>query len=201
MAEANRRAEVAVVFAPPKPWEYEALRADIARRGVVVPIVVDQNGEIIDGHTRAQIAAELGISCPQVVQALGSSEERNLLAIVLNVYRRQLSSTRRTSWLEVANQLRLDLGFEDLAEIPAREPKRSNADDPEAMTARQRHHRLQERVRPKHPLPANADPWEVAEEALELLEAIRRQNMGPAISELFAELEEKIRQLAWVEAE
>jgi ParB-like nuclease domain len=32
------------------PPEFEALKADIAQRGVVLPIDVDESGEIIDGH-------------------------------------------------------------------------------------------------------------------------------------------------------
>ncbi len=34
------------------------LRESILRFGVMVPIVVDQNGEIIDGHNRWAIASE-----------------------------------------------------------------------------------------------------------------------------------------------
>jgi len=41
--------------------EYEQLAEDIAQRGVQVPIVVDQDGYIIDGHTRYRIATGLRI--------------------------------------------------------------------------------------------------------------------------------------------
>jgi len=34
------------------PAEFEALKADIAERGVVVPIDIDEDGEILDGHHR-----------------------------------------------------------------------------------------------------------------------------------------------------
>ncbi len=39
--------------------EREALREDIAERGVIVPVVQDQHGRILDGHHRSEIAAEL----------------------------------------------------------------------------------------------------------------------------------------------
>ena len=38
--------------------EYAALRDDIAGRGVVVPVVVDQHGRTLDGHHRRGIADE-----------------------------------------------------------------------------------------------------------------------------------------------
>ena len=39
--------------------EFEALKADIAERGVVVPIDIDEDGEILDGHTRFRAWREL----------------------------------------------------------------------------------------------------------------------------------------------
>jgi hypothetical protein len=41
------------------PAEFEALKADIAERGVVVPIDIDDAGEILDGHHRYRAWAEL----------------------------------------------------------------------------------------------------------------------------------------------
>jgi ParB-like chromosome segregation protein Spo0J len=32
------------------PEQFEALKADIAKRGVVVPVMLDEYGAIIDGH-------------------------------------------------------------------------------------------------------------------------------------------------------
>jgi len=38
---------------PPRtPAEFKALKADIASRGVVVPIDIDEGGAILDGHHR-----------------------------------------------------------------------------------------------------------------------------------------------------
>jgi hypothetical protein len=34
------------------PEIYEALKADIARNGISVPIEIDENGNILDGHHR-----------------------------------------------------------------------------------------------------------------------------------------------------
>ena len=36
--------------------EYAELKADIAKNGVVVPVLVDEDGNIIDGHNRVQLS-------------------------------------------------------------------------------------------------------------------------------------------------
>ena len=44
------------------PEQFEALKADIAERGVLVPIDVDEDGHILDGHHRYRVCTELGIT-------------------------------------------------------------------------------------------------------------------------------------------
>ena len=56
------------VLPPLQVAAYAALRGDISRRGVLVPVEVDEDGEILDGHNRQAIADELGIDCPRVVR-------------------------------------------------------------------------------------------------------------------------------------
>lgn len=54
-----------------------ALRAAIVRFGVIVPVVVTQHGEIIDGHHRGRIAGELGVEFEtHVVVVSGPDEAR-----------------------------------------------------------------------------------------------------------------------------
>ena len=48
------------VLPPLQEAAYQSLRADIERHGVLVPIDVDEEGEILDGHNRQAIADELG---------------------------------------------------------------------------------------------------------------------------------------------
>lgn len=71
--------------------ELAALRAHIEKHGVQVPVIVDEQDAIIDGHHRAKLAAELGIECPRVVREGLSDEEKRLLAVKLNVLRRHLT--------------------------------------------------------------------------------------------------------------
>ncbi len=183
------------LFAPPKAWEYEALKTDIAKRGVLVPIVIDrESGEVIDGHTRQKICDELGIGCPIIERDYTSEEERQLESIVLNIYRRQIAPTRRNTLLEIANQLRMDLGYGDEPIVPPTKTKQPSASDaPEAVAARQRDHRLEERIRPNRRLSPNADPWIVANHALDLLDTLRDNVADWKLREI-AEL---VKQLAW----
>ena len=48
------------LFNPLSAEEYAALEADIAKRGVLVAVEQDQQGNILDGHHRVEIAAKLG---------------------------------------------------------------------------------------------------------------------------------------------
>ena len=71
--------------------EYEALKADIAKRGVLIPIEVDEEtGEILDGFHRLRACQELGIDPPVVARQLGSEQARIEHALVLNLLRRQV---------------------------------------------------------------------------------------------------------------
>jgi len=92
---------------PLTPDQYEALRANIAVNGVLVPIVVDSDGQrrrIIDGNYRKRIADELGYDCPEIVQAGLDNEEKRTLARALNLARRQLDREQKRQL--IADQLR-----------------------------------------------------------------------------------------------
>lgn len=71
--------------------QYDALRDDIAKNGVIVPIVLDQRGRLLDGHNRRKIAAELGLECPSEVRQVPDDDAAMELAVTLNCARRHLS--------------------------------------------------------------------------------------------------------------
>lgn len=82
-------------FLPP-PLEYEALKADIRARGIQVAVEFDESGNVLDGHTRLQIAGELGLtSFPRVVRAGLSEAEKQEHALALNLSRRHLTRDQR----------------------------------------------------------------------------------------------------------
>lgn len=84
------------------PEEYAALLADIAANGVRVPIDVDENGQVLDGHHRSLIAAELGIDCPRRTVAGLTEAEKVAHALAVNVHRRSLSREQRRELLAVS---------------------------------------------------------------------------------------------------
>jgi ParB-like chromosome segregation protein Spo0J len=71
--------------------EYEALKRSIAEHGQVYPILVDQNGQVIDGRHRLRACIELGLRPKQQV----ATEKQKSLALVVNVARRHLTSGAR----------------------------------------------------------------------------------------------------------
>lgn len=106
-------------MSPPHPYqllpeltleEFAALKADIAARGVIVPVVIDaETGETIDGHHRLRAWTELraaGVKvgpCPRDVRRFASDAERIEAAVSLNLTRRHLTAKQRA---EVARRLR-----------------------------------------------------------------------------------------------
>lgn len=72
--------------------DLNALRDDIRDRGVVVPIVIDEHHNVIDGTNRLRIAAELGIrNLPVDIRPGLSQPEKEELAEDLNLHRRRLT--------------------------------------------------------------------------------------------------------------
>lgn len=78
------------------PQDYEALKADIEERGILVPVEYDEEGNILDGHHRVQIATEIGLTdYPTIVRiGLTEQEKRNHVR-ALNILRRHLSKDDR----------------------------------------------------------------------------------------------------------
>ena len=74
------------------PEEYEALKADIAARGVMVPVEYDEQGNILDGHHRVRACEELGIKqWPRMTRVGLSEEEKRNYVRALNLLRRHLT--------------------------------------------------------------------------------------------------------------
>ena len=76
--------------------EYTELKNDIAQRGVMVPIEYDEHGNVLDGHHRLQICAELGITdFPTVIREGMTEAEKRTHARKLNMARRQLNREQK----------------------------------------------------------------------------------------------------------
>jgi len=70
--------------------DYEALKADIAKRGVQIPVEFDEDGNILDGHHRYEIAHELGIDFPKKTRKFKSESEKRDHVFKVNLARRHL---------------------------------------------------------------------------------------------------------------
>lgn len=92
--------------------EYQELKADIARRGVLVPVELDDAGNILDGHHRVQAAQELGLGhWPQIVRIGLTEDEKRTHARKLNMARRHLSLEQK--WKLVAASIKERPGLSD----------------------------------------------------------------------------------------
>jgi ParB-like chromosome segregation protein Spo0J len=85
--------------------DYAALKADIAARGVLVPVEYDERGNILDGHHRVRICRELGTTeWPRFVRKGLDDEGKRAHARALNLARRHLSREQRREL--IAQQLK-----------------------------------------------------------------------------------------------
>jgi len=91
------------LFRPLPPAIESALRASIERFGVLVPVVRDQHGNVLDGHQRVRIADELGVKYPVNIIEVADEAEALEIARTLNEDRREMPREQR---LEVEIALR-----------------------------------------------------------------------------------------------
>jgi len=85
------------VMPPLADAEYEALKASIQETGfdAAHPIVVDENGAILDGHHRKRICDELGIPVASVTRDGLSEDEKRDYAIRANMASRNLNRKQK----------------------------------------------------------------------------------------------------------
>lgn len=95
------------VMRPLTEDEYEALKASIREHGVSQPIEVDSDGNILDGHNRFAICAELQIPCPiKVVTHLKTDQEKR-------DYARQMNCAKRSPGLAEKKRIAEQILLED----------------------------------------------------------------------------------------
>ncbi len=76
---------------PISPELHRLLEEDLMRRGCIIPVVVDEDGGILDGRLRAEICDRHKIPYRKNLIPRLSVEEKAGLRTALNVFRRQLS--------------------------------------------------------------------------------------------------------------
>lgn len=82
------------LFGKLSPEEFGALEKDIVARGVMVPVEVDENGEILDGHHRVEIADKHGLKYKVIRRRFKTEGEKREHVYKLNLCRRQLDNIR-----------------------------------------------------------------------------------------------------------
>ncbi len=80
------------ILPPLSPNKYETLKENIKQHGIEIPIIIDDQDNVIDGQHRLKIAVELGIeNIPLKVISNLTEVEKQQKAIDLNIQRRELS--------------------------------------------------------------------------------------------------------------
>lgn len=85
--------------------EFEALKSDIKERGVLQPILVDEDDNILDGHNRYRIDK----NAPRKVVAGLSELEKQAFVLSSNTKRRNLSPEQKAEIRRVQRELALKL--------------------------------------------------------------------------------------------
>jgi len=75
--------------------EYESLKESIKQDGLWVPLIVNQDGVLLDGHHRYKVCQELGIKPHYIVKELKDEFYEKLFVIDCNIKRRQLNNFQR----------------------------------------------------------------------------------------------------------
>ncbi len=81
---------------PLSKGEFEALKSDIAARGVLIPVEFDEEGNLLDGYHRLRACKELGIEdWPSIIRVGLSEEEKRDHVRLVNLARRHLNREQR----------------------------------------------------------------------------------------------------------
>ena len=90
--------ELSLLLPPPGAREIEALATDIEARGVVVELVVTEDGLLLDGHRRLAAAKLAGLSnVPAKRVPVQGATWAKAFALALNLYRRHLGEAQRAN--------------------------------------------------------------------------------------------------------
>jgi DNA modification methylase/ParB-like chromosome segregation protein Spo0J len=109
------------LFEPLAEDEYQALKADIRERGVMVPVEKDEQGNILDGHHRVRAWHELraeGVALPPypvLIRAGWSEAEKRKHVRMLNFARRHLTRAQRDA--QIVEMRKEGMSYRAIAEV------------------------------------------------------------------------------------
>jgi len=77
--------------------EYDNLKADIKKNGILTPLIVDTNNNILAGHQRYRIAKELKLeTIPCIQRTFKSETDKELFLVNDNLLRRHLTKEQKS---------------------------------------------------------------------------------------------------------
>lgn len=87
-----------------KTDDYDRLKKDIKERGIIDPLIIDENYILLTGHNRLKIALELKLkSVPVRKLSSGiSSEKKYKIMLLDNLNRRQLTPEEKIEFIKIA---------------------------------------------------------------------------------------------------
>ena len=133
----------------PENNQYEELKRAIKDQGFLFPVIVNKNGELLDGYTRLKIARELGITeIPAEVYETGGREEELDIIASLNLKRRHLTKDELVLLIDKIHEMKKRL-------------KKDNIDEQNAITG--------DRI-----LPVDTDKISTKQESREIKEELKR---------------------------
>lgn len=89
----------------PSDEQRHVLKESIKKDGLLNPIIVNQDGKVIDGHTRYEICSELNIIPSIEVRKFSNINEERMYVKTTNYKRRQLTSFQMIEGLEAERKL------------------------------------------------------------------------------------------------
>lgn len=99
-------------------WEFDALKESIRQHGVIIPIIKDESGTIIDGHHRDRACRELRIkNVPTITLAGLTEEQKRDHALILNLVRRKITRMQMREIIAAELRRTPDISNQWLAEI------------------------------------------------------------------------------------
>ena len=114
--------------------QYEALEKSIIEDGVILPVLVDERGDVIDGHHRQEIAERHKIPYQkQVVKGI-TDKQAGVMAIKLNLLRRNMADH---VWGQIFEEL-MQAGKNAVLPETSVENEQESASDPQCAKVAQK---------------------------------------------------------------
>ena len=186
MAEGPVQAGAYQMLPDMPPEQYDALKADIDKRGMLTPIDVDEHGNILDGHHRHRACLELAITdFPSVVRPGLSEADKRLFARKANALRRHLTRAQLREIIAAQlketpdwanNRIAGELGADGKTVATVREALEATSGNSQVGPPHRR--RWQERPVKRPRIPCNASNLDELERILKGLDSLNTTSIS-----------------------